>query len=126
MAGEVVTASAMPLALHDTYTALQLVVLVFAAGSAVLGLFIAYQAFRGLRRHDSRQMLYLGTGMVLLFGIAYGIAIVGGLLIQLRILPLPMQDPFRLGVRVVQFAGLACIAYSLWIGAGPSSGQGPT
>lgn len=119
-------ATSLPLLVHEGYTLLQYVVLAFAAASAVLGLFIAVQAFRGLRRHDSRQMLYLGTGMVLLFGVAYGVAIVGGLLIQLRVLALPMQDPFRLAVRVVQFGGLACIAYSLWIGAGSPRGEDPS
>jgi len=30
------------------------------------------------------------------------------------LLPLPAQDPFRLVVRVLQFVGLAFIAYSLY------------
>lgn len=100
------------------YTAVQLATLAFAAGSALLGLFIGYLAYRGLRRNRSRQMLYLSVGMVLLFGVAYGVSLVGTLLIQFRVVPLPAQDPFRLGVRVVQFAGLACIAYSLYLGPG--------
>lgn len=98
------------------YTLIQLAVLVFATASAVMGLYIGYLAYRGLRRHDSKQMLVLSTGMILLFGIAYGISIVGTLLLEFRVLPLPSQDFFRLGVRVVQFAGLICIAYSLYLG----------
>ncbi|QLD86174.1 hypothetical protein HWV23_10710 [Natronomonas halophila] len=98
------------------YTPIQLAVLAFASASAVLGLYIGYLAYRGLRRHDSKQMLVLSVGMILLFGIAYGISIIGTLLLEFRLLALPTQDFFRLGVRVVQFIGLVCIAYSLYIG----------
>lgn len=98
------------------YTPIQFAVLAFASASAVLGLYIGYLAYRGLRRHDSKQMMVLSIGMILLFGVAYGISIVGTLLLEFRVLPLPAQDFFRLGVRVVQFVGLVCIAYSLYIG----------
>lgn len=98
------------------YTPIQLAVLVFASASAVLGLYIGYLAYRGLRRHDSTQMLVLSIGMLLLFGVAYGVSVAGTLLLEFRVLPLPSQDLFRLGVRVVQFVGLVCIAYSLYIG----------
>lgn len=98
------------------YTTIELTVLLFAGGSAVIGLIIAFLAYRGLRRNESTQMLFLSTGMILLFGIAYGISIIGTVLLQLRILPLPYQDPFRLAVRVTQFAGLLCIAYSMYLG----------
>ena len=98
------------------YTPIQLAVLAFASASAILGLYIGYQAYRGLRRHDSKQMMILSIGMILLFGVAYGISIIGTLLLEFRVLPLPSQDFFRLGVRVVQFVGLVCIAYSLYIG----------
>lgn len=90
--------------------------LAFAGGSSVLGLLIAYFAYRGLRRHDSRQMLYLSAGMILLFGVAYAVAALGSVLFHYWLLPLPYQDPFRLVVRVVQFAGLVLIAQSLRLG----------
>lgn len=98
------------------YTLTEFAVVAFASGSALLGLYIGYLAYRGLRRNGSRQMLYLSVGMVLLFGVAYGVSMVGTLLLQFRVLPLPLQDPFRLVVRVVQFGGLACIAYSMYLG----------
>lgn len=98
------------------YTFIKFAVLVFASGSAVLGLFIGYLAYRGLRRNDSKQMLYLSVGMILLFGVAYGVSILGTVLLQLRVLSLPYQDPFRLAVRVIQFTGLLCLAYSLYLG----------
>ena len=95
---------------------IRVAVFVFAGGSALVGLYIGYLAYRGVRRHDSRQMVALCVGMILLFGVAYGVSIVGSMLIQFRVLPLPHQDLFRLAVRVTQFTGLVCIAYSLSMG----------
>lgn len=100
------------------YTGVQVAVLAFAGGSALVGLYIGFLAYRALRRHDSTQMLVLCVGLILLFGVAYGISVVGTVLLQVRVLPLPYQDGFRLAVRMVQFAGLLCIAYSLHMGRG--------
>lgn len=101
------------------YTGVQLAVLAFAAASSVVGLFIGGLAFRAALRNRSRQMLFLAVGMLLVFGVAYGVSTAGYLLLELGYLDVGGQDPFHLGVRVVQFAGLSCIAYSLWIGRGP-------
>ncbi len=95
-------------------TALGALVLAFAAGSVLLGLFIAYQAYRGLRRNRDRRMLYLSVGMVLLFGVAYALAFLTSVVLQFRFVPLAYQDGLRLAVRVAQFAGLALIAYSMY------------
>lgn len=92
----------------------ELVLMTFATASVALGLFIGYQAYRGLRRNDSRQMLFLSVGMILLFGVAYGLAFVTSVFLQFRLLPLVYQDALRVGVRMAQFAGLACIAYSMY------------
>lgn len=97
------------------YTLVQLIALVFATASAIVGLFIGYQAYRGLRRNRSRQMLFLSIGLILLFGVAYAVSFIGTLLFQFRILPLPTQDLFRAAIRVIQFVALVCIAYSLYI-----------
>lgn len=97
------------------YTPVQIVALTFAGASALVGLFIGYQAYRGLQRNRSRQMLYLAVGMILLFGVAYGVSLIGTVLFQFRVLPLPTQDLFRLAIRVIQFVALVCIAYSLYI-----------
>jgi uncharacterized membrane protein (DUF441 family) len=86
----------------------------FAIGSTILGLFISYLAYRGLRRHDSRPMQFLAVGMMLLFGVAYAVALLGQSLISMYYLPLYYQDVFRLLVRILQFSGLVCITYSLW------------
>lgn len=91
------------------------VLLVLAGVAVAVGLFISYQAYRGLRRNDSRQMLLLSAGMVLLFGVAYGLAFLTSIALQFRVLPLVYQDGLRVVVRVVQVTGLALIAYSMYI-----------
>lgn len=95
------------------FRAIELVVVAFALGSAVVGLYIGWQAYRGLKRYESRQMLYLSVGMILVFGVAYATGFVGTLLLSLEIIPLPAQDYVRLAIRVTQFGGLLAIAYSL-------------
>jgi uncharacterized membrane protein YidH (DUF202 family) len=42
------------------------VVLLLALATVVLGLYISYQAYRGYRRNQSRPMLFLAVGIVLL------------------------------------------------------------
>jgi NO-binding membrane sensor protein with MHYT domain len=97
------------------FTPVELAVVAFATGSAVLGLYVAALAYRGMRRHESDPMFYLSVGLFVLTGVTYATAFVGTVLIRLRVLALPAQDPFRLLVRVLQFVGLAFIAYSLYI-----------
>lgn len=92
-----------------------LVLLVLATVAVVLGLLISYQAYRGLRRNDSRQMLFLSVGMLLLFGAAYGLAFITSVFLQFRLLPLVHQDALRVLVRLLQVTGLACIAYSMYM-----------
>jgi len=105
-----------PLVAFSEYTTIQLAVLAFAAASGAVGLFIAGLAIRAVVRNQSRQMLYLAAGMILLFGVAYGVSLFGAVLIELEYLPMGSQDLFRLAVRVLQFLGLSAVAYSLWIG----------
>ncbi|WP_049985460.1 DUF7521 family protein [Halobellus rufus] len=84
-----------------------------ATVSAVIGLYIGYQAYRGLRRNDEQSMRWLSVGMILLFGVTYVLAVAGQGLLAFRIVPIHFQNIFRLFVRVTQVVGLACIAYSL-------------
>ncbi|GGK76860.1 DUF7521 family protein [Haloarcula sebkhae] len=88
---------------------------IVAAATALLGLYIGYQAYRGLQRNEERSMRWLSTGMILLFGLAYTLAVVGQGLLAFRIFPVHFQNIIRLLVRVVQLSGLLCIAYSLRI-----------
>jgi predicted membrane-bound dolichyl-phosphate-mannose-protein mannosyltransferase len=87
----------------------------FASLSAVIGLYIGYQAYRGLRRNSERSMRWLSVGMILLFGLTYLLAVAGQGLFAFRVLPIHLQNVFRLAVRLTQVVGLGCIAYSLRI-----------
>jgi hypothetical protein len=89
-----------------------------ATGSAIIGLYIGYQAYRGLRRNDEPAMRYLSAGMVLLFGVTYLLAIVGQGMIAFHVVSLSFQGVFRLLVRVLQLVGLSLITYSLHIASG--------
>ena len=46
---------------------------VFAAATAIAGLFVATLAYRGYQRNASRPMLYLAVGIVLLTTVPVGI-----------------------------------------------------
>jgi len=94
---------------------IELVLMALASVAVLIGLFISYQAYRGLRRNESRQMLLLSAGMVLLFGVAYGLAFLTSVFLQFRVLPLVYQDALRVTVRLAQVAGLALIAYSMYM-----------
>lgn len=97
------------------FTAIELATTTVAAVTAVVGLYIGYQAYRGLRRHDSQPMRYLSVGLILLFGVAYVTAFSVNALLRLGSVPLVYQGYFRLVVRVVQLSGVTCIAYSLYL-----------
>lgn len=88
---------------------------VAATASAVIGLYIGYQAYRGLRRNDERSMRWLSIGMILLFGLTYTLAVAGQGLLAFRVVPIGLQNVVRLLVRLTQLAGLVCIAYSLQV-----------
>ncbi|ELZ95966.1 hypothetical protein C440_06737 [Haloferax mucosum ATCC BAA-1512] len=88
---------------------------VAAASSAIIGVYIGYQAYRGLRRNDEPAMRYLSAGMVILFGVTYLVAVVGQGLLSFFYLTITYQWVFRLVVRLLQLAGLSLIAYSLHI-----------
>ena len=97
------------------YTPVETAAFVLTTATAIGGIFIAYHAYRGLRRNDSTPMWYLSIGLIVLFGVTYLVSIIGQTLIQLRVLGFPMQDYFRLLVRALQLAGVSMIAYSMWI-----------
>ncbi len=86
---------------------------VAATLSAVIGLYIGYHAFRGLRRHGEPSMRYLSLGMIILFGVTYVVALFGQGLIIFEILPIYYQSQIRLIVRLLQLTGLGCIAYAM-------------
>ncbi|SNZ12149.1 hypothetical protein SAMN06269185_1521 [Natronoarchaeum philippinense] len=62
----------VPLQLAETFRPPDYVILfsqLSGLASAVIGLFIAYQAYRGYRRNDSRPMLFIAIGFFLTLGI---------------------------------------------------------
>ncbi|WP_250137786.1 DUF7521 family protein [Halorientalis salina] len=75
--------------------------------TASVGAFVAYQAFRGYRRNDSRPMLLLAVGIGLLtvvpFVVARGLQVVA-----------PLSDAqYILLITGFDIAGLSAILYSL-------------
>jgi hypothetical protein len=82
--------------------------------STAVGLFIGYHAYRGFRRHQSTAMRFLSAGLVLLTAVTYTAAFVGTALLRFSVVDPAFEPPFRVVVRVLQLAGLLCIAYSLY------------
>lgn len=93
---------------------LYFIIVAVSAVSTAVGLFIGYHAYRGFRRHQSTAMQYLSAGLILLTAVTYTAAFVGSALLRYGVLDGSLRDPFTLTVRLLQLAGLACIAYSLY------------
>jgi NhaP-type Na+/H+ or K+/H+ antiporter len=89
-------------------------IVVVSMASTIVGLFIGYHAYRGFRRHQSRSMQYLSLGLILVTAVTYTAAFVGTGLLRLGVINAGLQSPLTLAVRLLQFAGLVCIAYSLY------------
>ena len=74
---------------------------------AALGLFIAYLAYRGYRRNDSRPMLYLAIG----FGIILGLPIP---VVAITLLFSSPSEPLvQAFIQTLEIIGLLCIIYAL-------------
>lgn len=96
------------------YDPLAATLLAMAAASAVLGVYVGYQAYRGFRRNDSVPMKFLSLGLLLLTGVGYGLSFGGSLAFQYGLAPEVLRPAWQLAVRGAQLAGLACIVYSLY------------
>lgn len=111
MSGNPVTI-AVAMALAEGPRALQTVVTVTPAVlagalTAVVGLFVAYQAFRGYRRNDSRPMLFLGLGIFLVTALPFVVT-------TLLAGPLGTSDAITvLAWTLLEIAGLSSILYAL-------------
>jgi hypothetical protein len=92
---------------------IELVAGVFATASAVVGLYIGYQALKSFYRHRDPSMRFLAIGLILLTAVTYTFTLIGSMLIQLRVLSLPQQDYFWTMAQIIQFFGVVCIAYAL-------------
>ncbi len=93
-----------------------LVLLAVTVIAMALGLFIAFQAYRGYRRNASRRMLLLAVGLTLLTVVPFAVSIVAasighqlGFGSRVYTYYLPITS------RLIEIGGLGCILYSLSI-----------
>jgi hypothetical protein len=96
-----------PLQLSNALANDSALIFAFAAVTAVAGAFVAYQAYRGYRRNESRPMLYLAVGIVLLTAVPVGVDY------TLAALTRATDAEILLPVTVAHFAGVAAILYAL-------------
>lgn len=89
----------------------RIVIFLLSIGTTVLGLTIAYVAFRGYQR-GSRPMLFVAVGFVLVFSVPF-LSFVGNLL-----LADVSEFAFGLTSGVAKFVGLATILYGLRMPSG--------
>lgn len=75
--------------------------------SAVLGIFIAYQAFRGYRRNQSQPMLFIAIGFVLVLAVPFV------LLLGMLAIPGVTETTVGLIQQTSQVLGLLAIIYAL-------------
>lgn len=79
--------------------------------AALLGVFIAYQAYRGYRRNDSRPMLFISLGFVLALAVPFAL-----LLVTVAVPGVPVWV-VGLVTQAAEVLGLSCIVYALWMPA---------
>jgi hypothetical protein len=79
----------------------------FATLTAAVGLFVAYQAYRGYRRNESRPMLYLALGIVLLTAAPVGVDY------ALMTLTTAADAEILVVITVPHLAGVLTILYAL-------------
>ncbi len=88
-------------------------VIVFQQGtqilSVIIGIFIAYQAYRGYRRNNSRPMLFIALGFVLVLAVPFCIFLLYGIFpgIPVAVVIIASQSS--------QVSGLLAILYALWM-----------
>ena len=79
---------------------------VVRAVTALVGFFVAYQAYRGYRRNDSRPMLYLGVGIAFVTTVSFAVS-------TLVVRPLGASDALAfLSWTCANVVGLAAIFYA--------------
>jgi len=77
--------------------------------SVIIGVFIAYQAYRGYRRNDSRPMLFIALGFVLVLAVPFCIFLIYGLFPGMSVTVVIITS------QVSQVGGLLAILYALWM-----------
>jgi len=79
--------------------------------AALVGLLIAYQAYRGYRRNDSRPMLFIAVGFTLTVGLPFVMAVPT---LLLSAYPTAATALVLLS-DISTLVGLGCILYALWM-----------
>jgi len=74
---------------------------------ALLGLFVAYQAYRGYRRNESRPMLFIALGFVLIVGLPVVLTV------PFLFVPAIPQAAYQFTIQTSEIVGLASIIYAL-------------
>jgi hypothetical protein len=74
---------------------------------ALLGLFVAYQAYRGYRRNESRPMLFIALGFVLIVGLPVALTV------PFLLVPAIPQAAYQFTIQTAEVGGLVCIIYAL-------------
>ena len=82
-------------------------VFLFPTVIAVAGVFVAYQAYRGYQRNESRPMLYLALGIVFLTAVPASINL------GLSSLTTATEAAILLAITVAHLTGVAAILYAL-------------
>lgn len=80
---------------------------------AIIGLAIAYIAFRGYRRNESRPMLYLAIGFVMVLGVPFFLFLGGMSILFLVGLPSAAEPGVVVASELSQLIGLLVIVYAL-------------
>lgn len=75
--------------------------------SVVVGVFIAYQAYRGYQRNESRPMLFIALGFVLVLAVPFCLFVLYGVLSALPV------TAVIVGSQLSQVSGLLAILYAL-------------
>jgi heme A synthase len=75
----------------------------------ILGLAISYLAYTAYRQNQSRPMLYIAIGFILVLFVQAPLALV---LIYLLGLPTPVLNSI---IQIPEFIGLGLILYGLWM-----------
>lgn len=82
--------------------------------SGAIGLGIAYLAYRGYRRNQSRPMLFISLGFILSIGIPFVLLLP---LVLVPSLPSTLQSVTVVLTDICNVSGLACILYAIWMPA---------
>jgi hypothetical protein len=92
-----------------------LVLLTLTLVAMVMGLYVVFQAYRGYRRNDSQQMLFLAIGFAFLTILPFALSlVVAGVGQRLGFSPRVYTVYLAIASRGLEICGLGAILYSLY------------